>query len=351
MSKGQGLGSGLTNYGDPDFARFLRRSFARSMGISRALLDRPVVGIAMTPSGFNNCHRGMPDLVEAVSRGVLDGRRACRGPFPDGIARRGLPQSDQHGLPQPHGDGHRGDDRRPADGRGRAGRRLRQDGAGAQLMGAASADLPAIQLVTGPMSTGPPPRAAARRLHRLPRASGRSFRAGSVGADEIATVEGTSLATTAGTCAVMGTASTMACIAEALGMSLPGTAAIPAVHADRLVAGGGERPRCGSPSCEEPIRPSEIVTEKSVENAYPRPDGDRRFDQCRSSISRRSPGRRGIRVSDEAHQRASRTRRRCSVDLKPVGDGYMEDFPRGRRHGGAAARTPKPHAPPRYDAT
>ena len=41
---------------------------------------------------------------------------------------------------------------------------------------------------------------------------------------------------TQGTCAVMGTASTMACIAEALGMSLPGTASIPAVHSDRMVA-------------------------------------------------------------------------------------------------------------------
>src|ERR671914_1055669 len=66
-----GFDRGLTNYGDPDFARFLRRSFARSMGISRELLDRPIVGIAMTPSDFNNCHRAMPELVEAVSRGVL----------------------------------------------------------------------------------------------------------------------------------------------------------------------------------------------------------------------------------------------------------------------------------------
>src|SRR5918995_2543103 len=71
VTKPKGLDNGLTNYGDLDFARFLRRSFARSMGLSRELLDRPVVGIAMTPSGFNNCHRYMPDLVEAVSRGVL----------------------------------------------------------------------------------------------------------------------------------------------------------------------------------------------------------------------------------------------------------------------------------------
>ena len=70
-SEPRGLDNGLTSYGDRDFARFLRRSFARSMGISTDMLNSPVVGIAMTPSGFNNCHRYMSDLVEAVSRGVL----------------------------------------------------------------------------------------------------------------------------------------------------------------------------------------------------------------------------------------------------------------------------------------
>ena len=71
MSEPQGFDRGLTNYGDRDFARFLRRSFLRSMGVSRELLSKPVVGIAMSPSEFNNCHRYMPQLVEAVSRGVL----------------------------------------------------------------------------------------------------------------------------------------------------------------------------------------------------------------------------------------------------------------------------------------
>jgi len=76
-----GMDNGLTNYGDKDFARFLRRSFARSMGLSREMLAKPIVGIAMTPSGFNNCHRYMPELVEAVSRGVLAGGALPR-PFP-----------------------------------------------------------------------------------------------------------------------------------------------------------------------------------------------------------------------------------------------------------------------------
>ena len=66
-----GLQHGLTNYGDRDFSLYLRRSFAQSMGYSRAMLGKPVVGIAYTPSGFNNCHRHFPELLDAVKRGVL----------------------------------------------------------------------------------------------------------------------------------------------------------------------------------------------------------------------------------------------------------------------------------------
>ena len=67
----RGLEHGLTNYGDRDFSLYLRRSFAQSMGYSRAMLTKPVVGIAYTPSGFNNCHRHFPELLDAVKRGVL----------------------------------------------------------------------------------------------------------------------------------------------------------------------------------------------------------------------------------------------------------------------------------------
>src|SRR6185295_1508103 len=102
----------------------------------------------------------------------------------------------------------------------------------AQLMGAASADLPAIQLVTGPMLALP---WHGERLGACTdcRRFWAKYRAGGISRGEIGDVEG-NLATTAGTCAVMGTASTMACIVEALGMALPDSAAIPAVHADRL---------------------------------------------------------------------------------------------------------------------
>ena len=71
MKNGKGLARGLTNYGDPAFSLYLRRSFARSMGYSGEMLSRPVVGIANSASGFNNCHRLFPELLDAVKRGVI----------------------------------------------------------------------------------------------------------------------------------------------------------------------------------------------------------------------------------------------------------------------------------------
>lgn len=122
MNDEHGIRRGLTNYGDKEFAQYLRSSFARSMGISRDMLARPIVGIVMTPSGFNNCHRAMPELVDAVSRGVL-AAGALPMPFPT-ISLGSLPESDEHGLPQSDGDGHGGDDPCAADGCCRHDRRM-----------------------------------------------------------------------------------------------------------------------------------------------------------------------------------------------------------------------------------
>src|SRR5581483_3027893 len=134
----------------------------------------------------------------------------------------------------------------------------------AQLMGAASANVPAIQLVGGPMMTG---RHKGERLGACTdcRRFWASFRSGKVSEPEIHDVE-LKLATTAGTCAVMGTASTMACIAETLGMSLPGTAAIPAVHADRLRAAEATGMAAVTLAASK-ITPDRIITPASVENA------------------------------------------------------------------------------------
>src|SRR5207237_10324420 len=91
------------------------------------------------------------------------------------------------------------------------------------------------------------------------------YRAGEVTPSEIDEIEG-NLATTAGTCAVMGTASTMASIAEALGMILPGSAAIPAVHADRLRAAEATG-RAAMHLAASRLTPNQIVTQQSVEHA------------------------------------------------------------------------------------
>jgi dihydroxy-acid dehydratase len=94
----KGLARGLTNYGDAGFSRYLRRSFAKSMGYSGEALEKPIVGIADSRSGFNNCHRHFPELIDAVKRGVLAaGGTADR--LPDDFARRSVPQSDLDDVP------------------------------------------------------------------------------------------------------------------------------------------------------------------------------------------------------------------------------------------------------------
>src|ERR1700732_4212989 len=131
-------------------------------------------------------------------------------------------------------------------------------------MGALSAGLPAIQLAAGPMMTG---RYHAERLGACTdcRKYWARYRSGETSESEIADIED-NLAVTAGTCAVMGTASTMACLTEALGLSLPGGASAPAVHADRLRQGEATGIQAVQLAKSE-IKPSQIVTKASVENA------------------------------------------------------------------------------------
>lgn len=319
MPAPHGLDNGLTNYGDREFARYLRRSFARSMGLSDELLDRPVVGIATTPSGFNNCHRGMPELVEAVSRGVLAAGALPR-PFPTvslgevflsptSMMFRNLMAMDTEEMIRAQ----------PMDAVVLVGGCDKT--VPAQLMGAASAGRPAVQVVTGPMSTG---RHRGQRLGACTdcRSFWARYRAGTVDAEEIAAVEGR-LAVTAGTCAVMGTASTMACVAEALGMALPGSAAIPAVDSARLVA-AEEAGRAAVRLIHAPITPDQVITPGSVENALRvlmAVGGSTNAIVHLAAVA----GRLGITVSmDRLNAISDETP--VLVDLKPVGEGYMEDF-------------------------
>lgn len=319
MVEQRGMRRGLTNYGDQGFASYLRRSFARSMGLSKDMLDKPIVGIAVTPSGFNNCHRSMPELVEAVSRGVLAAGALPRtfptvslGEVflnPTSMMFRNLMAMDTEEMIRAQ----------PMDAVVLIGGCDKT--VPAQLMGAASANLPAIQLVTGPMSTG---RYRGERLGACTdcRRFWGKFRGGEIQQEDIETIEGR-LSVTSGTCAVMGTASTMACIAETLGMSLPGSATIPATHSDRLVA-AEETGRTAVSLIGHPIRPDQIITAKSVENAFRvlmalggSTNAIIHLTAVAGRVGVRIPMHRLNEISDETP---------VLVDLKPVGDGYMEDF-------------------------
>src|ERR671935_2148654 len=263
MSDGpRGLARGLTNYGDADFSLYLRRSFAKSMGYSKVMLARPVVGIAQSASGFNNCHRHFPELIEAVKRGVLaagglpiDFPTISLGETflePTSMLYRNLMSMDVEEMLRAQ----------PMDAA------VLVSGCDktvpAQLMGAASANIPAVLLVAGPMMTS---RHESERLGACTdcRRFWARYRAGELTREQIDAVEGR-LATTAGTCAVMGTASTMACLAETLGIILPGTAAIPAVHADRLRAAEATGTAAGR-LIGSKRTPERIINAKSVENA------------------------------------------------------------------------------------
>jgi dihydroxy-acid dehydratase len=318
-TKPKGLAKGLTNYGDPAFSLYLRRSFAKSMGYSGEMLARPVVGIADSKSGFNNCHRHFPELIEAVKRGVLAGG-ALPIEFPTvslgevflsptSMMFRNLMSIDVEEMIRAQ----------PMDAVVLVGGCDKT--VPAQLMGAASANLPAVQLVSGPMM---PASFQGERLGACTdcRRFWAMHRAGKVSSAEIETIEG-NLATTAGTCAVMGTASTMASIAEALGMALPGSAAIPAVHADRLRAAEATG-RCAVELIKTGIRPSNIINEKSVENALRvllAIGGSTNAIVHLTAIA----GRAGIRIDlNRLNQLSDSTP--VLVDLKPTGQHYMSDL-------------------------
>ena len=323
----KGLAGGLVQYGDPDFAAYLRRSFAASMGFSRAMLEKPVVGIASTPSDFNNCHRHFPELLDAVKRGVLAaGGLPLAFPTislgesfaaPTTLKFRNLMAMDTEEMIRAQ----------PMDAvvlMGGCDKTVP-----AQLMGAISANKPAVMLVGGPMLTGS---LDGERLGACTdcRRWWARFRAGEIDATQIDRVE-TNLAVTAGTCAVMGTASTMACLAETLGLALPGTAAIPAVHADRLRA--AEATGALAVTLTGSTRtPERLLTPEHIENAVRvllAIGGSTNAVVHLAAIA----GRLGLRLDLERLNALSETTP-VLVDLKPTGNGYMEDF---HRAGGLGA--------------
>jgi len=312
-----GLARNSSNYGDRELALYLRRSFAASMGYSRDALSRRTVGIADTASDLNNCHRSIPDLIEAVKRGVmLEGGLPLAFPTvslcepsltPCSMHFRNLMALDTEAMVSAQ----------PLDAVVLVGGCDKT--VPAQLMAAISADVPAVMLVTGPMSAN---RYMGERLAACTdcRRFWSQYRAGNVSAERIAVIE-EQLAATAGTCGVMGTASTMACVVAAMGfMPLEGASA-PAVHADRLRIAEAAGRLCMSKTLR---RPSEVMSLKALENGMRvilALGGSTNAVVHLAAIA----GRAGLEF-DLKRFDAMSDETPVLVDLKPTGDGYMEDF-------------------------
>ena len=317
----KGLEKGLTSYGDRAFSLFLRKAFIKGAGYTDDALARPVVGIANTASGFNPCHGNAPQLLDAVKRGVmLSGGLPIEFPtisihesfaHPTSMYLRNLMSMDTEEMIRAQ----------PMDAVVLIGGCDKT--VPAQLMGAASANVPCVQLVTGSMLTGSHQGERVGACTDCRRYWGR-YRAEEIDSDEIARVND-QLVASVGTCSVMGTASTMACVAEALGIALPGSASAPAVTADRIRVAE----KSGSTAVElarKKLTPDKILTAKAFENALRvllAIGGSTNGLIHTTAIA----GRLGIDV-DLARLDAMGRETPVLVDLKPSGKHYMEDLHR-----------------------
>ena len=315
----KGMRKGLTSYGDAEFSLFLRKAFIKGAGYTDSALDKPIVGITATGSGFNPCHGNAPQLIEAVKRGVmLAGGLPVEFPtisihesfaHPTSMFLRNLMSMDTEEMIRAQ----------PMDAVVLIGGCDKT--VPAQLMGAASAGVPAIQLVTGSMLTG------AHRGQRVGactdcRRYWASFRAEEIDAQEIAAVND-QLVASVGTCSVMGTASTMACIAEALGIALPGSASPPAVTADRMRIAEKSGAQAVAMIAAK-LTPERILTPQAIANAMRvllAIGGSTNALIHLTAIA----GRLGIAIDLEGLDRLGKETP-VLVDLKPSGAFYMEDF-------------------------
>jgi dihydroxy-acid dehydratase len=323
-----GLRKGLTSYGDAGFSLFLRKAFIKAAGYSDDALDRPIIGITDTASDFNPCHGNAPQLIEAVRRGVmLSGGLPMSFPTisigesfanPTSMYLRNLMAMDTEEMVRAQ----------PMDAVvliGGCDKTLP-----AQIMGAASAGIPAIVLPVGPMVVGHHRGEVLGACTDCRRLWGQ-HRAGKIDEAEIEVISGR-LAPSVGTCMVMGTASTMACMIEAMGLSLPYSAAIPAPHAERL--------RCGEATGRVAVEmakragpaPKTLLTKGSLRNAMTvlqAIGGSTNGLVHLAAIA----GRVGLSVDLEEFDEIGR-RVPVLVDLKPSGDHYMEHL----HHAGAVPR-------------
>jgi dihydroxy-acid dehydratase len=315
-----GLRKGLASYGDDAFSLFLRRVFLQAMGYSEDALDRPIVGITNTYSDYNPCHGNVPELIESVKRGVmLAGGLPMVFPtisihesfsHPTSMLLRNLMAMDTEEMIRAQ----------PMDALvviGGCDKTLP-----AQLMAAASVDLPTIALPTGPMVVGHHRGQVLGACTDCRRLWGQ-FRAGQIDQDEIDCLSGR-LAPSVGTCMVMGTASTMASILESMGLALPMSATAPAVHADRRRIAEASGRRAVEMAAVGGPKPSELITPDSVHNAMAvlqAIGGSTNGIIHLTAIA----GRAGVSVDLDEFDRLGREVP-LLANLKPSGTHYMEHF-------------------------
>jgi len=316
----RGLRKGLTSYGDDGFSLFLRKAFIKAMGYSDDALERPIVGVTNTFSDYNPCHGNVPDLIESVKRGVmLAGGLPMVFPtisiaesfaHPTSMFLRNLMAMDTEEMVRAQ----------PMDSVvviGGCDKNLP-----AQVMAIASANLPAIVLPTGPMVVGHHKGevlGACTDCRRL----WAQYRAGTIDAVEIDLISGR-LCPSVGTCSVMGTASTMACIVEALGLALPMSATAPATHADRRRIAEASGKSAAEVAISGTPKPSDLITATSVRNAMvvlQAIGGSTNGLIHLTAIA----GRAGVKFDLEAFDQLGREVP-VLLNLKPSGAHYMEDF-------------------------
>lgn len=352
-----GLRQGLTSYGDAHFSLFLRKVFIKALGYSEDALSRPIVGIINTYSGFNPCHANMPQLIEAAKRGVqLNGGLAIEFPtisvhesfsYPTSMFLRNLMSVDTEEMIRSQ----------PLDACIMIGgmyifehkRVPNADCLGcdktvpAQLMGGISANKPILPLITGPMLPG------SNRGQRIGactdcRNNWAAFRAQEIDIEKISAIN-EELAPTVritvlfkaielprangsqiGTCGVMGTASTMACITAALGMMPLRGASAPAVSSARLRI--AEETGTNAVSVAKTKRkPQEILTKESFLNAITvlqAIGGSTNAVVHLMAIVNRHPDLQGA-INLQTFEDIGR-KTPLLIDLKPSGDNYMNDF-------------------------
>ncbi|WP_322516658.1 IlvD/Edd family dehydratase [Rhodopseudomonas palustris] len=315
-----GLRKGLTSYGDAGFSLFLRKAFIKAMGYSDDALERPIVGITNTHSDYNPCHGNVPQILEAVKRGVmLAGAMPMVFPtisiaesfaHPTSMYLRNLMAMDTEEMIRAQ----------PMDAVvviGGCDKTLP-----AQIMAAVSADLPTVVIPVGPMVVGHHKGevlGACTDCRRL----WAKYRAGEIDEVEIEAVNGR-LAPSVGTCMVMGTASTMACLTEAMGLSLPMSATIPAPHAERFRSAEASGRVAAAMAKAKGPKPSELLTPAAFRNAQvvlQAIGGSTNGLIHLTAIAGRVP----YRIDLDDFDRIGRDVP-VLVDLKPSGDHYMEHF-------------------------